>query len=208
MQKKSMAEIILAVLVGLLFISSYSAIGSLSGGNGNSKGSTATTTIPQTVYSYGFANAMILNYTPSLVVNVSCGKNTSSVLTYIDNIVSGLQNNNSVANSYEVGSKILVLSGNMNSRAFYRYVNSALNASSAACTGFQGTVQVSLPAAINFTVSGQQTTRKFLEPLNATQRIVSMPLGLGYNGNTVYVKVLGLLRTDGSIYQLNVSVVA
>ncbi len=204
-RKKQIIEALGAVFIGLIFLSTYLVRGQI-GGTGGGSGTTTTTIMPATVYSYGFANALVANYTNNLQLSVSCaGNNTSTVLNRLNSLVSGLQVNNSVINSYNIGDSITVQTGGMGPEALYSYVYAKMNQSALSCVDFQGTADLLLPASLNFTYATSTGTQHVSIPLSFAQRNVQFPLSLNYGANTLRVKVVGLIESNGTIYQLNIT---
>ncbi len=203
MEKKKLVEVLVAICVGVLFLSSYANFAGSNGIGAPKVNATTTAIVPQTVYAYGFANAMILNYSENLQVGVSCS-NSTAVLGIIENITSALESNNLVINTYSTGRTVLVQVGNIGARGFYKYVSSRLNQSTLLCTSFAGTADVELPQSINFTVSGT-TKQSFPAQLSASMRSNQVPINLSYNGSSIRMKIAALLEANGTVYQLNVT---
>lgn len=198
-------QVLFAVFLGLIFLSTYAIKGEVGGSVATNPTNTTTTIAPSTAYAFGTANAVILNYSNNLQILVSCGNSSSAVLNFIQNtILPPLQSNNSVQNSYPIGNKILIETGNMAPVKFYKYSISQMNQSSASCSSFLGTANVQLPSPLNLTLTGQQRQSISL-PINASTRLRQLPVSLGYNSSTIGVKIAALIESNGAIYELNLT---
>ncbi len=200
MDRKRLIEAIIAIVIGLFFISSYAGYVGLNNGTQAGGSSSTTTTVPRTNYAYGFANATILNFTQEVSVKGTCD-NSTAALGRVSNISTSLESNGSVADSFASGSAVQVQMGSMPAVSFYNYSSSVISTTELSCLEFQGTATAQLPQAVNFTISGQHYPLQ----LSQSMRDYQVPLNLSYTGNTIRLKVFGLVEGNGTIYQINVT---
>src|SRR5271157_3765623 len=103
-----MIELLAAIFISVIFISSYAAFG---GGGGGAAVKNATTTIYGTEFS-GSAVASVVSYGKILDVNVTCG-NSSAVVAEVDALMNSLASNGLVESSNPVAdSERSILLGN------------------------------------------------------------------------------------------------
>ncbi len=198
MNKKKTLEVVILLVIGAAFVSSYAI--SFSGIGTTRVSSTTTTVAPSTTYAYGFANAMILNFSNDLQVSPICN-DSAGTINEVSNLTLKLEANGSVTNEYSLGSGIDIQTGTMNAGEFYGYASNMLSSNAIKCVEFSGTAFVELPQTINFTISGQ----KYPLGLSQAMRDYQIPINLSYTGNVILLRVSGLVEGNGTVYQINVS---
>ena len=172
LEKKKLAELLAALFVGVIFISSYAAFGGSSGGQTQKQ---TTTTVPGTVYVSGSAVAKVVSYGKLVDVKVSC-RNASAASKGLSDFMSALENNGLIGNFYSpADNETLIELGNTTAPAIYAALSEELgkNATCTAISATQATVQI--PSRINVTYTGGSTTltipagqRNYSESLSLT----------------------------------------
>ena len=115
-----MIELLAAIFIAVIFISSYAAYGANLGNGGAAGGSgqnrSATTTIPPVG---GKARASIASYGTVLDVNVSCA-NATRVASSLNGYLNALESNGSIGNFYSPeNNQVLVQLGNLTAPRLY-----------------------------------------------------------------------------------------
>ena len=195
MEKKRAIELLGAVFIALIFLTSYAAFSSSS----TNAGAKTTTTVPvSTYYATSSAQANITSYGQVLEMNVSCG-NASAVGSSISGILTAMQRNGSISNFYSSSpGHILVYLGNYTAYAAYQSIAGKLG-QSAACVAFSSQASAQLPARITFHVA--LTKSSFIVPIPSSQRGVTLPVALGTGtGRYVNVSVAALITENGTVY--------
>lgn len=202
MEKKKLLELVAAIFIAAIFISSYISLA-----NYNSGSASSTTTIPQTVYGQGSTNGIIYGYASPISINVACSNSINDNLT-ISNLSSKLtamENNNSVSNFYNSNLNFQVASGNLSPYQIYTYLENTTAPAQFGCINFTGPAELRLPQFINFTVGAQKANL----PINASYRnaTITLPLSKGIN-KQVKLRVSVLITVNGTLYgPMTVSVI-
>jgi hypothetical protein len=197
LDKKKTMELVAAIFIAVIFVSSYAAYGGNFGNSGQASNSganaNATTTIPPVS---GSARASIVSYGTVLDVNVSCA-NASAVASSLNGYLNALESNGSISNFYSPeNSEILVQLGSYSATALYGALSGRLG-KNAACTSFASQATVQLPSIMN--VTGGK--------IRIPGSLRNYPLGLKLSNNmssSVGVSVLALIAENGTAYQLRV----
>ena len=201
MERKKLIELIGAVFIAVIFLSSYVSLSIFT----NSK--TTTTVLQNTVFASGFTNTIITGYGQIVNINVQCSNsmvsdNTSS---FIGNAMTGLENNDSISNYYTIGDKITVQSGTKNAYQIYNYTKKELTYASDNCTSFSGTGMVALPQVMPMSIGNPPSTYSIVIPNSS--RVYYLPLTFSSNMRLkVRVKVNTLVNSTGYVYG-NITVV-
>ncbi len=198
---RQIALAILALLIGIIFLSSYFTLQNIGGGNTQQKQNT-TAAAPQTVYGVATANAIITGYSNTTYIAVSC-KNASadsSVSSKLSRFVTALEHNNSVYNSYSLPNETVVQAGNMDTTALYGFFRDSFNATSFSCLGFSAAATIQLPASLSVFIVNKSYS--LLVP--ASLRYSQIPVTLTQNmSNVVKVRVSALVTDNGTLYSLS-----
>lgn len=202
MANKNIAKVILAILIGVIFLSSYLTLSSLNPGSGSTSTSqSGSSTIPQTIFATATANAMVTGYNNTMATYLHC-KNSTAISTKLNSIISSLEQNNSIYNSYSVQNETLIEDGTSNTLVLYSLITNPLNATANSCISLQSSVNVLLPQTLNMSVQSQAYTA--VVPSN--MRSYSIPIVLSNNNPSVIkVKISALVTQNGTIYSMNVS---
>lgn len=193
MEKKRLAQLFLALFIGIIFISSYVSLV-----NYNSQ-QQARTTVPQTVYAQALANGIIIGYGNPMHLSVS-GQNASARSTasnIIDSNLTKLEENGSVLDFYAAGDNVTVASQNSSSYQVYSFIVARLGPSLSGTLSANATAYVELPQEMNFTI-GTQKARLPIPPSYLNQSMV-LPLWYGI-GRQIRVKASALVTANGTIY--------
>ncbi len=196
MQKKKIAEFLVALFVAIIFITSYLASANL----GSSLGSNSTKGkgTPQTVYAIGFANGTISNYTDTLNVSVLCGSpNSAKAIGNLTNEVGRLEANHSVSTYFQAGNNITILSGSEETNSIYSRLYKSIDTAQANCTTFSTGAVVLLPSQVKLYVASQLIT---LGVGRNVDRYV-VPVTLSQNMSSVLkLRIAALITSNGSVY--------
>ncbi len=200
MEKKKLTELLAAIFIAVVFLSSYAAFGANSGGAG---AKTSTTTIPGTIQVHGSASASIVSYGTVLDANVSCA-NAGAVASSLNTFLSALERNGSISNFYSPeDSEVLLELGNYTAAEAYGALAARLGRN-ASCTSFSATqATVQLPSSMNVTY-GTGSVRITIPPglRNYTRQVrLSGAMGSGVN-----VSVYALVTNNGTIFNSQIVV--
>ncbi len=191
-----MIELLAAIFIAVIFISSYAAYGANLGNGGAAGGSgqnrSATTTIPPVG---GKARAGIASYGTVLDVNVTCA-NATRVASSLNGYLNALESNGSIGNFYSPeNNQVLVQLGNLTAPRLYGALAARLG-SNATCTGFTTQATLLLPGTLNTTYG----------KVRIPTALRSYPIGLALSnttGGNVSVSVLALVARNGTAYQVS-----
>lgn len=195
MERKKLLELIAALFIAAIFISSYISLSNYS----SSSQSSQTTTIPQTVYGQGVANAVIYGYSSPISINVSCSNSIRDNLTAsnLTSTLTSMENNNSISDFYNGNLNFQVAAGNLSSYQIYTYLQKNMISAQFACLDATGPAELRLPPAINFTVGSQKASL----PINSSYRNATLTLPLSKGINTqLKLRVSVLITVNGSLY--------
>ncbi len=201
MNRKRLIELIASIFVAVIFLSSYISFANI---NGSGSKSTTTTAPLLGTYAFGFYSAKITNYTGALGISMSCSNKTVENESYsgVGNILSRLEQNNSIAGFYPTGNGYTVQNNSIGILALYKLINSSMNGTANSCLRFSSAFTAHLPPIINFTINQQQYSLPI--PLNFSVYQVTVPLPTPKN-NTIRLKVAALVSSNGTIYSINVT---
>lgn len=198
MVNKRAAEIVLAIFVAAIFLSSYA---SLAGTNSNTQSSTTTVVaVPQTFYGVGYANATFEGYNNTLTMVYLC--NDSSIYSgSASNLLTGLEINNSIFSYFSSGNNVTVQTNSMDLTSLRSYLVDNMNVSEN-CLTFYYRADILLPSTVTMSISGKQYN------IPITQSMNHYSLMVPYNSSTnknIRVKIAALVEQNGTIYNLNVT---
>ncbi len=176
-----------ALFVAIIFIFSYAGFNN----NGGPKASTTTALSANTVYVYGTANGIIVNYSYYAYVTAA----NKSQMARLNGTLGDLENNGTISNvaNYNATTYEAVLSG-MNAYQLYVYLSNTLNYTN---VSIGGPAYVSLPGTVSmyYSASGSSIPVAF-PPKNYTVYLAKMaPLN-----STIPIKISALITTAGAIY--------
>lgn len=168
MEKKKLIELVAAIFIAVIFISSYAAFG----GNSGPAAKATTTTVPQLVYVSGAAKADVVSYGKGININVMC-PDSSAINSSLETFLVSLTSNGLVSGS-GIGLQTIEL-GNATAPEMYSILAAKLG-KNATCTQIVATqATVELPSRINVTYAGGSTAifippsqRNYTEALNLT----------------------------------------
>jgi hypothetical protein len=192
LEKKKLIELLAAVFIAVIFVSSYAAFG-----NSGGIAKTSTTTIPGTIQIHGSAQGSIVSYGDVLDVNVSCA-NASAVSGSLSGYLAALEKNGSIDNFYSpADNEVLVQTGNYSLLKAYGAIAAKLGRN-ANCTGFAATqATVQIPSAINATYEGGAAKIPIPNALRNYTRQVALSKGMS---NSIGVSVYALVTQNGTIF--------
>ncbi len=193
MERKKLAELVLALLIAATFVSSYVSLS-----NYAPKGA-ATTTIPQTVYAQGNANGIITGYGSPILITVACPNsiNENATIANVSSVLTSMENNNSVSNVYNANNNFQVASGTLSSYSVYSYFKNSANATRFNCLNVTGPARIALPSSIYMTIGSQSVNL----PVNASYQNASISMSLSKNiGTQLKLRVSVLVTVNGTFY--------
>lgn len=193
LDKNRLTQILLAVFVALIFISSYVSLT-----NYNTQQTTVSTS-PPTYFAQGFAKAKVAGYGNSMSINFTCKNQTieSDASNVITANLTKLYDNNSIFNFYSAGSSIPIEPGNMSAYGIYSFIKGKLSAQQANCISASAITILQLPAIVNLSV-GTQTNQTHIPQGSINQ---SLQLPLNYTiGSIVRVKFSTAVTSNWTIY--------
>ena len=193
LDKNKLTQILLAVFIALIFISSYVSLT-----NYNAQQSTVSTT-PPTFFAQGFAKAKVVGYGNSMYINLTCKNQTlaDAASSAINSNLTKLYKNNSIYNFYSAGSSIPIEPGNMSAYSIYSFIKGKLTAQQANCISSSAVTILQLPAIVNLSV-GTQTNQSHMPQSSINQ---SLQLPINYTiGSIVRVKFSTTVTSNWTIY--------
>jgi hypothetical protein len=195
LEKRRMIELIGALFVAVIFLTSYAAF---AGGGARAYGNATTTARVRTYYVTGRAQANITSYGQVLEANVSC-KNATSVESLMNGLLAAMERNGSVSNFYSPSQgHILVQLANYTAYKVYGLLSAGIGPS-AACTNFTTQANAQLPARITFSLPASKSG--FAIAIPSSQRSFTLPIALGSVTNSIInVSVATLVTENGTIY--------
>ncbi len=189
-------EIVGSIFVAIIFLTSYAAFGSNSSTNNGA--TTATTSIPQTVYATATSTAALLSYGQVININVACSK-SQNVSSKLNDVLDLMEKNGSVSNFYsEESSQVLVQAANNQTYGIYQAISQGIG-SGANCTTFTAQANIELPSQINFFFPENNEHQVLVLPGSVRKQAVQASLSQ-YTGNTINVSISTLVTVNGSIY--------
>ncbi len=193
LDKNRLTQILLAVFVALIFISSYVSLT-----NYNTQQTTVSTS-PPTYFAQGFAKAKVAGYGNSMSINFTCKNQTieSGASNVITANLTKLYDNNSIFNFYSAGSSIPIEPGNMSAYAIYSFIKGKLTAQEVNCTSSSAVTILQLPAIVNVSV-GTQTNQSHI-PAGSINQSLQLPLNYT-TGSIVRVKFSTTVTSNWTIY--------
>ena len=209
MDKKKLMQIVFAVIIALVFISSYVSLV-----NYNSQQPT-TTTAGQTYYAQGFAKANLTGYGGPMYFVITSGSSASNATAsnIINSNLTVLEGNNSVSNFYASGMNFSVEPGNMSAYQVYLFIFGKLNAKAANMsssntlatnaiapnpynTTAYAAASLELPQIVNFTIGAQSAMLQI--PPQYRNQTIQLPMTYEI-GSSIKVKLSTLIETNGTI---------
>jgi hypothetical protein len=174
-----------SLFVAVIFIMSYAAFSN----NGTNSSSTTTIGAANTVYVYGTANGLIVNYSYSAYISTAGGTPSSG----LNATLSALEANGTISNFVPLNSTSYeaILSG-MNPYQLYLYLSKALSGN--VLVG--GYAYVRLPATVSMYYSASSPVPVALPAKNYT---VFLPRVAPVN-SSVPMKINALITTAGTVY--------
>ncbi len=203
MDKKQAIRFFLALFVGLIFISSYYTFRNLNGGAQSQK--TKQASAPQTVPGFGTANAGIVGYNNTMYIYTACNTaNETGAEAGVSAIVSELEKNGTVYDSYSIQNETVVQSGSANASYIYSVFMKRLNATSRSCLRFSSYAEAELPNQVQLFIYTINKTYPVNVPQNLS--VVQVPVTLSANmSKVVKVRIAALIELNGTVYSLNVT---
>jgi hypothetical protein len=193
MDRKKMIELVGALFVAAIFLTSYAAFS----GN-SSRNTTSTSSTVATYYAVGSTNAAITGYNNTLFVNVSCkGTLQNQTVDKINAVATQLENNGSVLTYSSSGNSFQIGPQNMNSKKIYDYIYTKLDSNSTNCTVFSTTATVELPGLIQMDVQGQSITANV--PYSVALQQISLTLNQSMP-SSLPLRVAALVTANGIVY--------
>jgi hypothetical protein len=185
-KKKKIIFFVASLFAALIFITSYAAFGA------NSTTS-STTTIPSaanTVFVYGSANAVIVNYSYTATISAQ----QKSQLPALNNTLGKLVANGSISNYVPLNATAYqAILSTINQYQLQQYLSKALNTTNVLVGGY---AYVTLPATVNMYYSaGSQIPITFPQKNYSVYLPRASPIG-----SNVLLKVQVLVTTQGKIY--------
>lgn len=186
-------EIVSAVFVAVIFLSSY-----ISFGTANQRaGKTTTTAITNAFYSTATVTAAITGYGPALVLNISCS-NESGVYAYLNNQLVSYERNGSISTYYSPASnEIVIETETLSSYPLYRSLQARLG-SNATCVSAYPLMLIQLPSTIQFYTPALASNITVVMPTSLTRSQVAASFSKNAS-NTVGVYVRVLITPQGEI---------
>lgn len=181
-----------SIFVAVIFVTSYAAFS-----NNGSGASASTTTIgaANTVYVFGTANGIIVNYSYSAYVTVA----NKSQATSINATLGALEANGTVSNFVLLNSTTYqAILSTINTYQFYLYLSQSLNDSNVPVEGY---AYVQLPATISMHYSGSVAPVSISFPTKNYSVFLQRAVPIS---TTVPIKVEALITTAGNIYNNNI----
>lgn len=175
-----------SLFAALIFITSYAAFGN----NSNTTTSTTTVSSANTVFVYGTANGVVVNYSYTTYITAS-SKNQVEALNATLNALTA---NGTVSSYVQVNSTAYqaILSG-MNPYQFSRYLSGAFNYSNVSVGGL---AYVRLPGTVNMYYGAGSAVPVAFPAKNYTVPLLdAVPIG-----SNVPIKIQVLITTSGTIY--------
>ncbi len=193
MDRKKLMELVAALFIAVIFISSYISLTSYNA-------TQATTSVPGTAYAQAISTARLTHYSSPMVVDISCQNSTAKNHTsdIVNATLSALESNSLVLNFYSVGTNISIAPENMDSYSIYSLLQNRTGSSGAACMKGYATAYISLPQQLNITITGGQ---QLAIPVPGSYANESVYLEMNRTiGSVLYVKESMLVTQNGSIY--------
>ena len=193
MEKKKLAELLGAIFVAAIFLSSYASFA-----NQSPQNTTSISSAIATYYAVGYANASITGYNSILSINIMCRAAVqNSTVNRIGSSIASLENNGSVLTSSANRTGFQVAPGELDSYSIYNYIYRKLDSNSTACASFSTPATVSLPLMINMSVQGQ--TLGISIPQGAVQQQVNLDLTQNMS-RSMRLRVSALITRNGTVY--------
>lgn len=192
MQTKQIAELLLALLIGVIFISSY-----VSTTDYNSQ--TSTTTVPATAYGQSITKVTLAAYSNPMYVNVAC-KNSSiqnSTMNLVQSNLTALESNDSVLQFYATGTNVSIAAENMTPLQIYTYLQGKAGTNASACLRGYATARLELPSYVNVTV-GTQKAGIYLPQSDLNTSIV-LPMNNSI-GSKLSAKLSMFITSNATVY--------
>lgn len=184
-----------SVLVGIMFIASYTALGN------NNPGSTtvATTTVASgaTYYVTGSANGIVAGYAD--LATIAFAKNSSSVSSQVGNFLSTLETNGSISNYISQGNGYEVFTGSLDAYQLQQAVYRNLSSNSIAIVNATSTV--TLPRSIPLYYRNQIVNIR-LPQTNFTVSLSPLPPP---NTSVAFI-IHAIVFANGTVYNNQISV--
>ncbi len=203
MKKKQITQLILALLVGLMFISSYFTLANLNGSQAQTHAQSKAQAVPSTVYGFGTANAAITGYNGPVQILVGCNSSESApISTTLSSLLSELESNNSISNSYSIQNQTEIQTGSAGAAQLYSIMASRFNSSAMSCVRFSSQALAALPSTVPLYIVNKTYQ------ISIPQNLSTVQIPVVFSGNTpkqVPVKISALIELNGTIYSLNVT---
>jgi hypothetical protein len=179
-----------SLFVAVIFVTSYAAFSN----NGSNSSSTTTLSSANTVYVYGNANALIVNY--SYTAYITTGNKTT--FSRLNNTLGTLEANGTISNFVPLnGTTFEAILSTVNPYQLYAYLSNtpiSLNVS------VSTQAYVRLPLTVTMTYGNGQSIPVSFPPKNYTLFLPkTMPLN-----STVPLKISALITTNGQVFNNNI----
>lgn len=200
MDKKRLIELLGAIFVAVIFLTSYASFGT----RNSQVPKTTTTVISNAFYSTSTVDAAITGYGPALTINVSCS-NASKVYGQVNNILLNYEKNGSVNTYFPQGSnQFQIESGMRSSYAIYLSMKQSLG-SNATCIVANPTFFIQLPSTVVFYTPALRSNETVILQKSQTKYEISARFEQNVS-NVIAVYVSALVTPQGVVYgNLNVS---
>ncbi len=201
MNKAQILQVLLAVFIAIIFISSYFTFQGINPTTQSTKSKTVPT--PVTVYGYSYSNALILSYNSTMGITFACPSGiNASVNNKINNEILSLEGNSSIINTYPIQNGLLIDGAPNQTKGIFKKIYNSLNSTTQQCVSFSTYARVLLPSTATMLVGNQSYTASI--PSNFS--IAKIPITLQASSNSVIgIRIAALIEQNGTIYQMNVS---
>lgn len=205
MEKGAIIKILITVFIAVIFIASYASFGN--NGTGTLVTSITTSVPPQTAYAAANVNGTVSGYGPIMSMFITCNNVSlkNSTIYSISNILTSLENNNSVNNFFSPNqTTFTVYTANMNPYNVSTYLNSTMPNSQFECINLRSQTILTIPSKINFTVASQHV----LIPIPANLRNYTSNTKVVPINSKLPLRISTLLTSTGAIFgNLSVSAI-
>lgn len=203
MNKAQILQILLAVFIAVIFISSYFTF------QGINPSSTAQNTkskagqVPPTVYGYSYSNALILSYNSTMGITIACPSEiNASANNKINGEIQAFEGNGTIVNTYPTQDGLLVEASSNQTKNIFNKIYGSLNSTTQLCVSFSTYARILLPSTANMIIGNQSYTASI--PSNFSTAEIPVTL-TGAANSVVGIRIAALIEQNGTIYQMNVS---
>ncbi len=206
-ERQKIIKVLGSLFVAVILVLSYAAYGN----SNNNTSTTQSTTVNGTAFWSGFNSTVvgIGNLSDVFTIQYNCANQSAAgyALNYTYARVSELSNQSVQAT--QLGSDVLVNTGNLQPQYVYRYVESKLNASYSRCVVFNMKASISIPSKLNFRAKellGDYAQNAFVT-IPTSMRSYTLPFSFSDNlTNTTPIEVQALLTQNLQLIPGQISV--